>query len=80
MSNYIKYSATQRRLAKDNGQGLFTAAVDGLPCKRNSLAYQGPMDYETAQKLTCFCIIVGEGDLSPKQAFDKTFGNKRARK
>ncbi len=35
------------------------------------MTYQGPMDYEVAQKLTCFCV--GEGEKAEK-VFRELFG------
>ena len=74
---YVTYSAEQRRLAEEREHALFTVECCGHPCKKCSLTYQGPIDFETASKLTLFGILVAEGSM-PKVAFTKAFAKKTA--
>ena len=72
MKPHVTYDRDQRELAVQRGEALFTAEVNGKPCRKSSISYQGPVEYKLAQKLTLFCLYVVEG-MDPQKAFNKLF-------
>lgn len=82
MSDAMRFTFPKeaRERAKTEKKALFACCLDGRPAKRGGMSMYGPCDADQASDLFMFAFHVRHNRMTPKAAFEKVYGAKKATK